>query len=255
MRFVDTHIHISSNEYANYLNDVINEAIMKKVVCIIAVSEDYDSGIKTLEISKKYSIIHPALGLHPWVVIYNKDVIDITIKLIMDNIKSIVAFGEVGIDLKYDGSRSKLKDMMELLKLFADLSIEYNKPLNVHSRYAVKYVLDILEEKEVQKVQLHWFAGSISELRRAIKLGYYISFTPCIIYSKHIQKLAYETPIEYILTETDGPIKYRTFSGLTKPTHVIDVVRKLSEIKNISIDNLADRIIENFKILYDISID
>ena len=63
-KLIDTHAHLDELENVDL---VLKEAEENGRVAIVAVGSDYQSNMKTLEISQKhYSFVYPALGLHPW---------------------------------------------------------------------------------------------------------------------------------------------------------------------------------------------
>lgn len=75
-----------------------------------------------------------------------------------------------------------------------------------------------------------------------------ISVGPSILYSKRVAEVARQADLSIILTETDGPVSYYgPFKDKpTRPSFVIPVVEKLSEIKNKSVEETREIIWNNF---------
>jgi len=249
--YVDAHIHLYDKIYIGSLDNIIKESIENGVTYILSVSEDYETSIKNLTIGRKYEI-YIGIGMHPSTAIYKLDELSSMIQLIVDNLDEIIAIGEVGLDKKYPKNISQWEDEVKVFKEMVKLSVEYNKPLNIHSRGASKEVLEILIREGVENAYFHWFTGEEEILKEIVNEGYYIGLTPSVLYSKRIMRIARKTPIDNILTETDGPIRFYgpLKNEITLPIHVRLIAKKLSEIKEIEHDEMVKIIQENFKKLF-----
>ena len=252
MKLVDTHIHLYSDEYRGRLDEIIREAMEEGVEKIICVAEDLESCRETLSIAEKYDIVYPALGMHPWTAINSYVELNDVIRLIRDNIDVVIAIGEVGLDKKYECGEKGWERQIEAFRKMVELALEYNKPLNIHSRRAAKKVLEILRVYNVEKAHFHWFTDDEDILREIVSKGYYVSFTPSITYSKRMQRMASLVPPSQLLTETDGPVSfYGPLKGqVTMPRHIKLVLEQLSNIHGIKEDELAETVYSNFKKLY-----
>jgi len=252
MRLVDTHIHLYSEEYRDNLNKIVNEAAEEGVEAILCVAEDLETCRKTIEVSRKFDGVFPALGMHPWTAINNYQELDEVVRYIVENIDEIVAIGEVGLDKKYDSGEKGWDRQVQVFRRMVEVALEYGRPLNIHSRRAAKDVLEILRVYNVEKAHFHWFTDDESILREVVSEGYYVSFTPSITYSKRMQRMARLVPINQLLIETDGPVPfYGELKGkLTEPKHVKLVLLKLAEIHGMEPEKLSDIIYSNFRRLY-----
>jgi TatD DNase family protein len=250
MIYVDSHIHLYDESYKEILEEVIREARENKIKYILSVSEDYSTSFENMKL-KRYDIL-VGLGVHPWTAIYRAEEIDKTIDLIIENIEYIDAIGEVGLDRKYRDSDKFWDREVKVFKKMIYLAKEYGKTLNIHSRKAAKDVLRLLYSEDVEKAYLHWFTDDIEILKEAIDMGYYIGFTPSVLYSKRIQKMVSTTPLEKILTETDGPVRFYgdLRHEVTRPIHVKLVVDKIAKIKDLSSEEVAEAIADNFYKLF-----
>ena len=252
MKLVDAHIHLYSNEYREDIEKIIDEAKENQVAAIICVAEDYNTSLETLKINAKYNMVYPAIGIHPWTALHSIKQLPQIISLIRKNIDKIIGIGEVGLDKKYEASEKIWIRQLEAFKKMVEIGLEYNKPLNIHSRKAAGEVLRILRVYNVKKAHFHWFTDDENTLKEVVSEGYYVAFTPSITYSKRIQRLAKIAPPENILTETDGPVPFfgELKGKLTKPYHVKLVLNKLAEINEIEKEELAETIWNNFTKLY-----
>ena len=79
--------------------------------------------------------------------------------------------------------------------------------------------------------------------------GYLISVGPAAFYSRAIGEVASHAALDMILSETDGPVKYRgPFEGRpTQPSFVIEVVRKVAEIRGLNIDDVREAVWSTFR--------
>jgi TatD DNase family protein len=252
MILIDTHIHLYSKEYRDNLDEIIREATKNNIEAIICVAEDTETCIDTLDIASKYDKVYPALGMHPWTAITNYKEIGEVKRIIVENIDRIIAIGEVGLDKKYEAGEKGWERQINTFKTMIELAIEYDKPLNIHSRRAAKDVLEILRVYNVEKAHFHWFTDNEDILKEVVSEGYYVSFTPSITYSKRNQRLAKIVPIEQLLIETDGPISFFGLlkDKLTKPIHVKLVLDKLAEIHETDPTELSKTIWRNFQKIY-----
>lgn len=77
--------------------------------------------------------------------------------------------------------------------------------MSVHSRRAVRPVLDLLGERGAGIALLHWFAGTRPELRRAVSMGCWFSVGSAMLKSAKGRELVAEMPRDRIVLESDGP--------------------------------------------------
>jgi TatD DNase family protein len=236
--FFDAHAHLDMmNE--NEIKEIINSKINK----IMTASTSFQSNQKNLELSKKYEKINCAIGLYPLDALeLNEKMIENAFNYFEELLKKekISAIGEVGLDHKYSTEKEKQK---EIFIRFIELAKKYDKPLIIHSRYAQRTVLDILEKENVTKALLHSFIDSKKLINHAIQKNYFISIGPIILHNQEVEKRFMEIEFKNIFFETDSPIKF----GQDKitPINIINIAEKFSEIKEIPIKEIK-RIHENY---------
>jgi TatD DNase family protein len=100
----------------------------------------------------------------------------------------------------------------------------------------------------------HIFVGTKRVAQRFLDLGFYISFSGVITFVPEYEELVFFVPIDRILPETDAPFAtpapYR--GTRNQPEYVLEVVKKVSEIKGISFEDAQLRLLSNSKILFGI---
>jgi len=248
MLLVDVHAHLDLKEFGSDLDEVMNRAEKAGVKVIINNGLSPESNRKTLELSKKYEILKPALGLYP------DDTIKLTQEQIRDEINfikrnkdKIIAIGEVGLDYKYSKKKQEQELQKEIFLKIINLSQKINKPLIIHSRKAESDVINMLENSDAKKAILHCFSGKLKLIKKAAELGYYFSVPTNVVRSNQFQKLVEIVDINQLLTETDSPYLSPYKGRKNEPTFIIETIKKIAEIKNISINETANNIFMNYQ--------
>lgn len=251
MLLVDVHAHLDLEEFDSDLDDVIKRAEKAGIKAIISNGINPESNRKTLELSKKYKIVKPALGLYP------DDAIKLTEKQIQDELNfieknkdKIIAIGEVGLDYKFCKKKQEQELQKEVFLKIINLCKKINKPIIVHSRKAEPDVIKLLENSDAKKVILHCFSGNLKLVKIAEDLSYSFSIPTNITYSQHFQKLAEIVDINRLLTETDSPYLSPYKNRRNEPSFIIEAIKKIAEIKNISINETANNIFMNYQKIF-----
>jgi len=244
-RLVDTHAHLEEIEG---LEQALTEAKAADVTAVIAVGSDYESNQKVLQLARVYKgFVYPALGLHPWNL---KDTaIDRTLEFIEDNISEAIAIGEVGLDYhKKVRARAEKDRQKRVLEDILKIARTHKKPAIIHSRYAWRDSLDLVQEAGLERAVFHWYTGTSSVLRDIIGLGYFISATPAVEYHEEHRRAIKETPLERLLLETDSPVVYRRGSEFEYESRPADILRALTgaaKLKGISETQMAEVTTDN----------
>lgn len=237
---IDTHCHLSEEIYEN-LDDVINniDGIMITSGC------DDKSNKEVLELVKKYKNVYGTLGIHPENI---DSVTEESFKLIEKNINNpkIVGIGEIGLDYYWvKDNKDKQKKVFERQ---LDLARQYNKPIVVHSRDSIQDTYDILKKYKL-KGTIHCFNSSLEMAKEFIKLGYKIGIGGVVTFknSSKIQEVVKGLDLCDILLETDSPyLTPEPFRGhQNNPSNVYYVAKKVSELKNIDINIVLDKVNKN----------
>ena len=166
---------------------------------------------------------------------------------ISDNEPPVIAIGEVGLD--YDKrvvSRTSKELQKEVLHRLLTLSVKYNKPVSLHSRYSWKDCFDMVESTGAKKVVFHWFTGFSSVLKEIINAGYYISCTPAAEYHEEHRRAIKEVPVEKLMLETDSHVTYgRELKFKAYPADVVRSLKAAAALKGIDEENLGQQTTDN----------
>ena len=237
---IDTHCHLSSFDYENV------DEIIKNMDGIMIASGCSDATNKEiLKLVEKYPSVYGAIGIHPQDV---DTVTEESFKLIEDNINNpkIVAIGEIGLD--YYWVKDNKEKQIELFKKQLDLATKYNKPVIIHSRDSIQNVFDILKEYKL-KGSIHCFNSSLEMSKEFIKIGYKIGVGGVVTFknAKKLQDIVKELDLKDILLETDSPfLTPEPYRGKrNEPSYVYHVAKRISELKNIEVDEVISITGEN----------
>jgi TatD DNase family protein len=251
MKFVDAHVHLSDEEYAGCIEEIMAEAKKSNVVALVSNSMDLKTSIGSLRLAEKYpGTVYVASGIHPWSLnTLPEEELQQTLELISEqkHKKCLVAIGEIGLDSKYMKIWDKqLKVFDSMLRLAENLGL----PVIIHSRGTTTQIVDMLPSYKLKKVLLHWFSSPIGALSKALKIGCYISEGAPTVYSKGIRDVVRRVPLTNLLTETDGPVRFfkLPFEGKrTTPAVIPTVVKAMAEIKATDAGEVAEQVIKNFE--------
>jgi len=243
---IDTHAHL--DELKNL--DLVLEAARKAgIIAIVAVGSNHQSNIRTLKISQEHrQFIYPALGLHPWELAnLGPFEIDDNLRFIEQNIASAVAVGEIGLD--YDKRVLKVASrelQQEVFGRLLNIAREYDKPAIVHSRYAWKDALRLVQDVGIDRAVFHWFTGFSSVLRDIIDGGYFVSATPASEYHEEHRRAVKEAPLRKLLLETDCPVTYgREARYEAQPIDVLRGLKAVSQLKGVEEAIVAEQTTRN----------
>ena len=274
---IDTHAHVNFSAFKDDAEEVIKRALDKGIF-FINVGSQYLTSVRAVEYAQKYpGKIWAAVGTHPVHLQKNNfaykdddELAEEEIETIGEEVdfekykklaarKEVVAIGEVGLDYHHfnegDDIEKLKKKQKEILLGFIRLANEAEKPMIIHCWDAYADLHEILKNNPVEKKGvIHSFVGGYKTANKFIELGYLIGLNGVITYSDSFNKLIKEVPIEKIVIETDCP--YLTpvprKGERNEPLYVEYVAEKIAEIKEISLENVAEITTQNAQKLFGI---
>jgi TatD DNase family protein len=232
---IDVHCHLSQPDYQGDIDQVIEKCKqqLKAVITCCAHPNDFDL---TLQLVEKYKgFVFATASIHP---IYIKEIDEKQKNEFFDLLKkyrnNIIGIGETGLDFNIEEEKFREKQK-ELFIEFIELSKDLQLPVVIHARGAFKEAIEILENRNVKNVLMHFFSAR-DLLERVIKNDWYISVNTALLRSKKLNKIVRDMPIERILTETDSP--WLGLEGRNDPAAVKLVVEKIAEVKKMNFDDV-----------------
>ncbi len=172
----------------------------------------------------------------------------------------VVGIGECGLDyfrLKSHSAKATRDEQINLFKSQIQFAIKHNKPLMLHIRDAYKDALEILnnykkEAGEKLRGNIHFFAGNVEIAKKFLDLGFTMSFTGVITFTHDYDEVIKYIPQDSIMSETDAPfVAPVPFRGKrNEPVYVIEVIKKLAEIRREDFEILNKAILANAKRIF-----
>eukprot|EP01103_Thecamoeba_quadrilineata_P008758 TRINITY_DN1848_c0_g1_i1.p1 TRINITY_DN1848_c0_g1~~TRINITY_DN1848_c0_g1_i1.p1 ORF type:complete len:180 (+),score=26.88 TRINITY_DN1848_c0_g1_i1:320-859(+) len=173
-----------------------------------------------------------------------------------------VAWGEIGLDYHpfpgHDYAEPSLQ--RKIFQQQIRLSLEYQKPIIIHTREAEEDTLQMMTEHIPVSwpLHVHCFTDSLEFAQKLMDTfpNLWFGFTGVITFknSSELQRIVKEIPLNRILLETDGPfmapIPYR--GKVCHPGHVMNIAEKIAEIKQKSLDEICQVSRYNTKLMYGI---
>lgn len=265
--FIDSHAHLEYPDFEGNLEAAISRAKSADVLKIVNIGTTVSNTKKGILLSEKYKgIIFPTAGLHPHDI---DEAIDLEkqlqeLKKIIQK-KKVYAIGECGLDYSriFESSDSgsdeyEVKKQKELLSAQLLIAKENNLPVVIHSRMAEDDTFEILSNNDFRDLKgvVHCYTGTKEFAEKVLDLGFYIGFTGIITFPKaaDLLEVVKEVPLEKILIETDcpfiAPVPYR--GQRNEPAYVVEVAKKIADIKNVSLETVAEVTTKNAEELFEI---
>jgi TatD DNase family protein len=150
---------------------------------------------------------------------------------------------------------------IKLFKVHIEVAHHLGLPLVVHIRNgedeeAVATAYEILEKSDYHRGVIHCFTLNADWARRFIDLGFCLGFTGIITYknAEDIRESVKAVSLDRVLIETDCPFlapqKYR--GTRNEPAYVVEVAEKISEVRDLSLEKIAEQTTINAEKLFGI---
>lgn len=189
------------------------------------------SGIYNLQTGSQPSDTFFSAGIHPQNI--QPENIENHFKWLRSVVKdNCFAIGECGLDglVAVD-----MKIQEEVFSRQIQLANEVKKPLIIH---CVKKFYEVISfrKKSEQAMIIHGFNKRQSVADDLLKNNFYLSFGKPVLYQLSLQNTLKTVPLDKLFLETDND-----------DFDIIDLYKKVSEIKEISIEQLQQQIVENLE--------
>ena len=247
---IDTHCHLDFKDFKEDLDTVLLNAKNNNIHGMQTICTKISEFPNILDIAKKYENIWCSIGTHPHNANEENNISkENIIKLCIND--QVIGIGETGLDYYYENSNKK-NQISSFLK-HIDVARETNLPLIIHARDADKDIIEILTQeykKSPFRGVIHCFTASYELAEAALSIGFYISFSGIITFknAEDIRKSCKKIPINRILVETDAPFLAPVpFRGKrNEPSYITETIKKISDIKEISLEEATEITTNNF---------
>jgi TatD DNase family protein len=262
--FIDSHAHLEGKRYDRDRDEVLARAKQNGIDAYLAIGNGdgpntSDCGIRLAETydgKSDYPRIWASVGIHPHEASLANEAADAQMLQWAQHPK-VVAWGEIGLDYFYDHSprdiqKTVFRRQMELAQT-AKLPIIIHCRPSDNSENAWDDCLAMITERWHSSGLggiLHCFTGSVEHARRALDMGFMISFAGNITFPKAqpIRDAAQMVPLDRLLIETDSPylapIPHR--GQRNEPAFVREVARQIGELRGLSPEEIGSETAQNF---------
>ena len=256
--FVDSHAHLDGKQFDSDREQVISRAREAGVHTMVAIGNGdgpptLDAGVR---LARKYDFVYATIGIHPHEARLASDESYTELDRLARQHK-VIAWGEIGLDYFYDHSPRDIQQQVFTRQM--ELAAAAKLPIVIHCRPsdgnddAWQDCLRLIEEQWAPKGIggiLHCFTGTWPHAKRALDMGFMISFAGNITFPKaqQIRDAALEVPLDRMLIETDSPylapVPHR--GKRNEPAFVKNTAAKLGELRNLSAEEIGEQTSGNF---------
>ncbi len=263
MKYLDAHTHAHFAAYDTDRADVLKRA-KQAGVAMINVGTGLLTSAAAIRLAEENADLWATIGLHPIHVSESHDdgsegtgseAEEFVYKkyLALAKHEKVVAIGECGLDyfrIK-EGDLEIKNKQQEIFLAQMKLAKEVGKPLMIHCRSAFPELIKFLKENQAELNTVpgvtHFFTGTPAEAKELLDLGFYFTFGGVITFVRDYDEVINLVPLDRIMSETDAPyvtpVPYR--GKRNEPAYVVEVVKKLAELKKISVETMAEQIWQN----------
>ncbi len=260
MYLIDTHSHIYQIDFDEDKDDVITRARQCGIGKILLPNIDKASVSQIQTTCNQYpDYCYPMMGLHPTSV--NADFrteMEYIRKQFEDNHYQYIAVGEIGLDLYWD--QTFLREQIAAFEEQLRWSIELQLPVVIHSRNAFLQVIECIRRVGAHLLRgvFHSFGGSEEELHTILQMENFMIGINGVATFKNstLREHLHYAPLNRILLETDAPylapVPYR--GKRNEPSYMVETAKKLAEIYQMDVEQIACKTTQNAKNLFDLSL-
>ncbi|HEV2470844.1 MAG TPA: TatD family hydrolase [Candidatus Sulfotelmatobacter sp.] len=263
--FVDSHAHLDGRQFDSDREQVIARARESGVRTMVAIGNGdgpptLDAGVKLAEM---YPFLYATMGIHPHEARLASDHAYAEMERLARHPK-VIAWGEIGLDYFYD--HSPRDTQKQVFSRQMELAAAAKLPIVIHCRPSdnsenawddcLQMIHDQWAPHGIGGV-LHCFTGNWAQARRALDMGFMISFAGNVTFPKaqQIRDAALEVPLHRMLIETDcpylAPVPHR--GKRNEPSFVKETARKLGELRGLSMEDVGEQTARNFYNFFKIS--
>ena len=271
---IDTHVHYDDEAFDADREELIGSLQENNIGLVLDIGSTKESLPKIRSLMDRYDFVYGAMGLHPDEI---GDLTDELLGEICEDMKNpkVLAVGEIGLDYYWNKEEQELQKAAFRKQI--NLALECGKPVVIHSREAAADTLEILREMygkgslwealhgsaapgassgpTERKGVMHCYSYSAEQARIYTReLGFYLGIGGVVTFknAKKIKEVVADTPLEYIILETDcpylAPVPYRGKRNCS--LYLPYVVQAIAELKGVSPEEVERITEENARRLF-----
>jgi TatD DNase family protein len=254
---IDSHCHLADEIFVADIDDVAARARaagLSSAMCILSADEPEELA-RVPRVREAWPAIQFAVAIHPHRAgAYAgrvPDASDIVRRGVIES--AAVAVGEIGLDYHYDHAPRDVQ--REVFAAQLDVAMAADLPVVIHTREATDDTFAVLREAGAGRVRgvMHCFSGTVDDARRALEIGFYLSFAGILTFPKaeSLRDVARFAPVDRVIVETDAPflapVPHR--GKRNEPAWVAETVARLAALQGCTAREAGDRTAANFSAL------
>ena len=264
--FIDSHCHLDGPRFDSDRELAIVRAREAGVTSMLAVGTGDGPGTLdcAVKIAEQHNFVYATVGIHPHEAKLAKDADFAQLEQLARNPK-VIAWGEIGLDYYYDHSPRDIQQRVFIRQM--ELARAAELPIVIHCRASDNSGdnSDNAWEDCLALIEQHWrtsgmggvlhcFTSTWPHAKRALDMGFMISFAGNITFPKaqQIRDSAMQVPLDHMLIETDSPflapVPHR--GKRNEPAYVIEVARQVAAIKGLTPEEVGAQTSNNFRRLF-----
>jgi TatD DNase family protein len=254
---VDSHCHLNYPQFTD-IEAFIDNARKHNVGILQTISTKESDFAEIIQLSENHSIIYHSIGIHP----HEADKhLHLTTENLLEWLKheKATSIGETGLDYYYEHSDREAQKTLFIRHIQA--AQQCKKVVIVHTRDAEEDTIKIIKQQLAIapfNFLIHCFTGTKWLAEQVLSLGGYISISGIITFKKSdaLREVVKDIPLDRLLVETDSPyLAPEPYRGKeNQPAYTSYVAAKLSELKGVGIEELANTTSNNYSKLFGVKI-
>lgn len=255
MTLIDTHTHIYDPAFDLDREAAVQRALEAGVGMMLMPNVDASTIQPMLETHELFpDCTRMMMGLQPEEVKEDyKSVLALMERELDRNI--YIGVGEIGLDFYWDATFEH--EQLDAFETQLGWAKQLHLPLSIHCRNAFSFMARILEKHQDGGLHgvMHCFTGSEEEARVYLDLGFHLGLGGVTTYKNcEVKNFLCNIPLDRIVLETDAPylspVPHR--GKRNEPAFMADTAKRIAEIYQIPLEELAETTTNNVKSLFKI---
>lgn len=253
----ETHAHYDDQAFDEDRDEILSTLTEHGIEAVVNICASVRSLDETAALIKKYPNVYGTVGIHP------DEIGDITPEVwekmrTLCDLEKMIAVGEIGLDYYWD--KENHKTQIEWFEKQMDLAREKHLPMVIHSRDAAADTLEVVKANKGGEIGgiIHCFSYGKEMAREYLDMGFYLGIGGVLTFNnaKKLKEVVAYAPMDRLVLETDSPyLSPVPFRGKRNSSRNIPyIVQAISDIKEISSENVVEITNRNAKNAYKLGI-
>lgn len=279
--YIDTHAHLNVAKFKDDALEVAKQCADESVA-VINVGTKLSTSKRAVELAMEADNCYAIVGLHPIQTTqadHDEDEIgqggdpfisggesfDTEAFAELAKNEKVVGVGECGFDFYRCDADTYATQEREFIAQI-EFANEHQLPLMIHTRdakgnqasasptgrSAYDDVYDVLRKYAKVPGNIHFYAGTYEQAKKFFDIGFTISFTGVITFTKDYEEVVKSVPLEMIHAETDcpfvAPVPHR--GKRAEPWMVKEVYKTIAASREADEEEVGQQLLENAQRLY-----